>query len=252
MKINGWILFLLMVWTCIKIDIIFAETNKPPGPEKENAENFPEQKPALQKQSGTSKAGINNDTMNPEIKAVRDSLLSYMIDDCFPAWYGTRWSFNGMSKTPGQGEIACGYFVIHTLQQAGFKIPSKMAQQPSENIIKNLVGNQGIKRFYNNAPMEKIVDWIHDRGEGLYIVGLDIHVGYVIYYHNKITFCHSSYYNPPLAVVNQGIEEKSPLTDSQYRVIAQLFNEKMMKKWIKGEEFPLNYDYFKKNNVGGK
>ena len=85
-----------------------------------------------------------------------------------------------MTRTPGEGEIACGTFVVFTLQDMGFQIPTRMAQQPSENIIKNVIGTTTIKRFSNHAPMEDVIAWIQQEGEGIFLVGLDIHVGFII------------------------------------------------------------------------
>ena len=41
---------------------------------------------------------------------------------------------------------------------------------------------------------EKVIAEIKTRGEGLFVVGLDIHVGYILYYQNSIMFIHSNYY----------------------------------------------------------
>src|SRR5690242_12719359 len=38
-----------------------------------------------------------------------------MIDVVLPRWDGTEWAFNGTSRTPRSGSIACGYFVSTTL-----------------------------------------------------------------------------------------------------------------------------------------
>jgi hypothetical protein len=181
------------------------------------------------------------------LKKSGKEIFNYLTNDIFPAWYGTPWSFSGNSKNPGEGSIACGYFVVHTLQDAGFKIPGKMAKQPSENIIKNLIDPKYIKRFPASIKMKKVIDWIRSQGEGLFIVGLDIHVGFIIHKNNRITFCHSSYYNPPLKVVNENIIFRNPLTDSKYRVIGKILGDKMMLKWINGEAFAVKYDYFKRN-----
>ena len=181
---------------------------------------------------------------NNIIQESQDYIFKILTERIFPAWYGTKWDFNGTSRIPGKGQIACGTFVVYTLQDAGFKIPSRMARQPAENIIKNLIPSPDIKRFSNSAPMERVLRWIREKGEGLFIVGLDIHVGLIIYKNDKITFCHSSYYNPPLSVVNQDAMERSPLTDSKYRVLGKILDGGMMKKWINGEAFPIIYNYF--------
>lgn len=188
----------------------------------------------------------SNDTCRKiVIREAKHYIFSALTDEIFPAWYGTPWAFNGTSRVPRQGSIACGSFVIFTLQDAGFRIPTRMYRQPAEYIIKNLASPANIKRFPNRAPMDKIVKWIQTKGEGLYIVGLDIHVGYIIYKNNKITFCHSSYYNPPQSVVNQALTEESPLTDSNYRVIGKILDDKAVEKWINGKAFTLVYDYFR-------
>ena len=93
--------------------------------------------------------------------------------------------------------------------------------------------------------MERVLDWIKVTGEGLYIVGLDNHVGFIIYDNKTITFCHSSYY-PPGKVVNQEALSKGPLTDSQYRVVGKILTDAMIEKWLKGTSFPIIYDYFRR------
>jgi len=182
----------------------------------------------------------------------RKLLFDTMTEHTLPFWLNTSWSFNGTTRIPGKGSIACGTFVVYNLQDIGFKIPSKMARQPSENIIKNLVGKKGIKRFSNNVPMKKVEKWILRTGEGIYIVGLDNHVGFIINRNNRVSFFHSNYYAPSLKVVNQDITEKSPLTDSRYRIVGKIFDDRMIKKWIKGKSFPVIYDYFKKKGSSSK
>ena len=191
------------------------------------------------------------------INDTREFIFTKVIEDLIPAWYGTQWSYNGNSKIPGEGTIACGYFIIRILQDAGFIIPTEMAQQPSEYIIKNICGTKKILKFNNFAAMENIINSITQNGEGIYIVGMDKHVGFVIYYDDKVSFCHSSHYSspnagPPLGVVNQEITERSPLTDSEYRVVSKLLDDKMILRWINGERFEIIYDYFQNDYVSNQ
>jgi hypothetical protein len=189
---------------------------------------------------------IGDEDKDKIIRESKSFIFKRLSENIFPAWYGTKWGFYGNSRIPGQGEIACGAFVVFTLQDAGFSIPSKMANQPSENIIKNLINPSDVKRFCNATPMEKVLDWVKSKGEGLFIVGLDIHVGFLIYKDGKVTFCHSNYYYFSCKVVNQEVTAKSPLTDSKYRVIGKILDDQMMRKWILNEGFPITYDYYKK------
>jgi len=180
------------------------------------------------------------------INKVRNFLFDVMLKKIMPPWIGTPWSFSGKSKIPGDGSIACGYFVVHILKDLGFKMSEKMARQPSENIIKNLIRTRNIKRFWNSASMDKVKKWIVESEEGIYIVGLDIHVGFIINKGNKITFIHSNYYDPPSKVVNQDLMEKSPLTNSKYRILGKILDDTMIEKWLTGRAFTMKYDYFKK------
>lgn len=83
------------------------------------------------------------------IVMAKDYLISRMTEEIFPSWYGTKWDFNGTTRIPQEGRIACGYFITNILTDVGFNIPRvKWAQSASEVFIKKLsFGN--INRFYN-------------------------------------------------------------------------------------------------------
>jgi len=170
-------------------------------------------------------------------KYLQDSILleaqKYLLDvsgKFFRSWYNTPWTFHGHSQTPKEGSIACGYFVTTTLKDMGFNIPRiKWAQQASEYLIKKV--STDIQRFHKK-PMKEIVDYIDGKGEGLYIVGLDQHVGYIYYYNGKISFVHANYYRPKIGVMAEPLIGRNPLNDSKYRIIGKIFDEKMVKNWI--------------------
>lgn len=57
-------------------------------------------------------------------------------------WVGTKWNFNGVIRVPGQGTIACGYFVTTVLEDIGFKLNRiKLSQQASSVMITSLCIN---------------------------------------------------------------------------------------------------------------
>lgn len=152
------------------------------------------------------------------------------INEYFKAWYNTPWTFHGHSQTPQKGSIACGYFITTTLRDIGFNIPRvKWAQQASEYLIKKL--STDIKRF-QKKPMRDIIDYISSTGEGLYIVGLDCHVGYIYYQDGKMSFVHANYYKPQIGVMNEPLTGHNPLNNSKYRVIGKIFEKEMVLNWI--------------------
>ena len=179
------------------------------------------------------------------LREASDYLLQTAVNELFPRWYGTPWSFAGTAAQPGEDPIACGFFVVRILQHLGFKItaPSRLAQQPAENIIRNLVPATQIKRF-SNVPVGRIERELRRWGRGLYLVGLDIHVGFVVNDGRSLRFVHSSYYNPPLCVLSEPLEGKNPFADSRYRVIGKLTNYETVARWVRNEAFELRYDYF--------
>lgn len=154
-----------------------------------------------------------------------------------PYWYGTPWSFNGISQTPQEGSIACGYFVTTLLEDAGLKVQrAKLAQQASENIIKSLTTEKHIKRFHN-ASLKKFVTAVENWGAGLYVVGLDFHVGFIWHDGKDVHFIHSTYVHPKAAFSE--LATHSPvLASSKYRVIGKISDDdRLIKKWLLEKSF---------------
>ena len=161
----------------------------------------------------------------------REFLFNTVTGDLFSYWYGTPWDFNGHSKIPQQGTIACGYFVTTVLLHAGFNVPRiKWAQSASEVFIKKLAPHN-LQRFHNK-PVSDIVKYLKDTGPGLYLVGLDNHVGFITVKNDSIHFVHANYYEPDIGVMSQEIDSENPLKDSKYRIIGKLLTDEMVIKWL--------------------
>lgn len=166
------------------------------------------------------------------IQNTRSYLNTIMVEKMFPAWYGTKWGFNGITSTPRQGEIACGYFITTTLQDVGFDIPRYYwAQQYGSYYIKKLCPENGIKNF-SNAEMEKIKLSLLQKGDGLYVVGLDNHVGYIYVSGNEFKFIHSNYYPDSDYVCSENISASPAFKSSSTHMIGKLFSDEMITNWI--------------------
>ena len=170
------------------------------------------------------------DNEKSEIIKEAQSYLLNIAGTYFEAWYNTPWDFNGHTKIPKKGTIACGYFITTVLQDMGFNIPRiKWAQQTSEYMIKKMTSD--IQRF-RGKPMFEVTKHIENSGEGLYVVGLDCHVGFIYYVNGKMSFVHSNYYQPKIGVMSEPLTGRNPLNDSKYRVIGKILDDKMIQNWL--------------------
>lgn len=162
----------------------------------------------------------------------RGLMLAAIDDEIFPFWYGTPWDFNGTTQTPGEGKIACGYFVTTILRDAGVQLARvRLAQQASEQIIRSLTTNNHIRRF-SNVAIERFVEEVRGWGAGVYVVGLDIHTGFIVVSGSDVSFVHASYVSPR-AVVKENALESQILAGSKYRVLGKLTeDDDFLLKWL--------------------
>ncbi len=171
----------------------------------------------------------NLDKKRPNLNRV---FVNYFAN-LMPFWYGTRYSFNGQTHTPGEGTIACGYFVTTVLEDLGLDINrNHLAQLPSEEMIKNLVNKSSIQR-YSGYTLIDFLENVKRSGKGLYVVGLDFHTGFILYENDEIRFIHASG-RFPFAVVNERAKESIALRESKYRIVGKLSDdEKVLENWVK-------------------
>jgi hypothetical protein len=169
------------------------------------------------------------------IEKAREVVTNSITSQIFPFWYGTPWDFNGTTVTPGQGKIACGYFVSTVLLDAGLKVERiRLAQQASENIVLSLTTDAHIKRF-RRVAIGDFVKVVKEWGAGVYVVGLDIHTGFLINTGDQVYFVHSSYVEP-YAVVSEQADESQILSASKYRVVGKVTaDDQLIVKWLMGE-----------------
>ena len=147
---------------------------------------------------------------------------NFVDTNLFPYWYGTPWDYNGVTQTPNEGYIACGYFVTTLLRDAGVKLERvKLAQMASEDMIKILCKKESIKR-YHHTKIGDFISSVKKQGYGLYVVGLDLHTGFVLCDSSQqVYFIHSSGI-PPYCVVKEDGLTSPLLINSAYRVLGKL------------------------------
>ncbi len=206
---------------------------------------FPEYSEVIQGVKDTQQAltARYSQAATPSLKAhiledARKFLMEAIREELLPQWFGTPWDFNGTTEIPREGTIACGYFVTTILRDAGFNVQrAKLAQQASELIIKSLTNEAHIKRF-SHASLDTFVASILKWGQGFYLVGLDIHTGFILYDSEGVWFIHASYIEPHI-VLKETAQQSPILSSSAYRVLGKLSaDETLMAKWLQRQAIP--------------
>ncbi len=171
------------------------------------------------------------------IKNASDYFTNTLVNKIIPFWYGIEWDFEGHTNTPGQGYVACGYFVSTTLKHMGVNINRyRLAQQSGLSGAKTFHPKGDYKSITNYSERD-IKDVITDQiDEGLYKVGLDCHVGYILYQQGELFFLHSSYLYPDCVVIEYANKSQAFLANSNYIISEVSTNEEFIKKWILNEE----------------
>ncbi|MGJ8723084.1 MAG: hypothetical protein ACSHYB_00890 [Roseibacillus sp.] len=167
------------------------------------------------------------------------ALLEAQLPQLMRCWLGTPWDFNGTSQTPGDGKIACGYFVSTVLRDAGFEVERfRLAQQASQNIIRTFLARDEI-HISTSTTYEDFLQQVIARGPGVRIVGLDTHVAFLIVNPDQsINFIHSSGARP-WTVVDEGPSQAAVLAASNYRVTGNLTeNPKVIQQWLAQNPWP--------------
>lgn len=176
---------------------------------------------------------IRHTNKHADHKTLKTAFENTMLKRVFPYWYGTSWDFTGTTETPRKGHIACGYFVTTTLQHAGVKLHRvKLAQCASEEMIRQLVAKENI-HYLSQLSMEVFVNKLKHYGNGLYIIGLDNHTGFIWIDDNEASFIHASGWFPR-EVVKEALISSSVIQKSAYRVVGKISDdEAFLNNWVK-------------------
>lgn len=161
-----------------------------------------------------------------------------LVDSAFGYWYGTPWDFNGTTRTPGKGKIACGYFVTTTLEDIGFRLERRLlAQQAASVIINTLCTKSSIRSFAKIKILKKFMD---TQQNGIYILGLDTHVGFLIKSIEGLHIVHSSY-SGNRQVSKESWDKSMVMSKSKLFMVGSMTgNKALYQKWIAAEKIPMH------------
>jgi hypothetical protein len=162
------------------------------------------------------------------------------LEQALPAmmrcWLGTPWDFNGTAAKPGAGKIACGYFVATVLKDAGFRVDRfTLARQASGNILRSFLPQDACALIVGKPYPDFVAD-LSRREPGIYVVGLDTHVAFLVVTPEGFRFIHSSGARP-WCVVDEASAEAGVLQRSHWRMFGNLTaHPAVLKRWLNQEK----------------
>jgi len=176
----------------------------------------------------------------------RQVVTTAIRDHIFPAWLGTPWGLGVKSTAirphePGK-VVGCSYFVTAVLLNAGLRLESRgrFAVAPSELIQRALTpARRDLHRIFRvDGPALR--RRIAALGDGIYMVGLNIHTGFLVVNGAEVRVVHASY-TPPMQVVDEPLLESQVIDLSAQRgyVVTPLFQDDfLIDAWLTGKPVP--------------
>ena len=174
------------------------------------------------------------------LDSVGQVFTDILLKEIIPHWYGTSWAFEGHTETPGQGQIACGYFVSTTLLHAGLNLNRyRLAQQsPADEALMLSLGDT-VRVTRHDDAAKALAVWRERLRDGLYFVGLGAnHVGYLLKQGAGLYLIHSNYASP-YEVQMQPAEASVLIGFSAFYLADITFNRRLMAYWLNGGKVPL-------------
>ena len=106
-----------------------------------------------------------------------------------------------------------------------------MAQQAASVLIKRLCDRKSIKTIGNNDT-ERLIAYLRKQPDGVFILGLDTHVGFIEKRDGQLDFIHSSFSTRRRVVRERVINSTVISSSSIYMVGNLLANKKLIRRWL--------------------
>jgi hypothetical protein len=181
-------------------------------------------------------------------RQARSYVVRTIVQDIFPPWMGTPWHMgeDDDASMPHQSgkRVSCSQFVTAVLQNVGLRLDSRprWAAARSLYIQRSLAPRPGdVHRFLSISPSE-LSRRLARLKDGLYLIGLNCHVGFVQIDSGRVRFIHSNYVDPQEGVTDEKLSESSAIANSQpagYWVTPLFQDDRLIEFWLTGKPVPL-------------
>jgi hypothetical protein len=191
-------------------------------------------------ETAAARAGVRNEA--------RRYVVATLVRKIFPAWYGTPWHMGedddaSVPHQPGK-RVSCSYFVTAALLNVGLKLTDRraFAQSPALHIQRSLApAPEDLSRF-PSVPAATFARAVSRLGDGLYVVGLNCHVGFIHVEGGEASFIHSNYVDPEVGVTREPVATSAAIANSEavgYWVTPLFQDDRLIEQWLDGRAVPL-------------
>lgn len=176
----------------------------------------------------------------------KTTFSDFLLNKIIPHWYGTKWSFNGHTSMPKSGEIACGYFVSTTLQDAGLNVNRfQLAQQSPLNEATSLALDKDVQFFDEETAKESLEKMRKQLNEGIYFIGFGkSHVGFLVKRKRSVILIHSNYIDEKGVDIEFADNSKVFHSFKQFYITPITENQTLMDSWRLNIEIPIHKGEF--------
>jgi hypothetical protein len=181
----------------------------------------------------------------------RRFVVATIVDAILPAWIGTPWTMatvrDGLRPDarrphqPGSG-VSCSWFVVAVLRNAGLRLSDARAFAGgiALDLQRSTVRGRGaLHRFWGLTP-ERLERELVELGDGLYLIGLSRHVGFVHVGDGRAVIIHSSP-DGGRAVVREPVARSAAIELSApvgYLVTPLFDDDRLIDHWLTGQPLP--------------
>ncbi len=210
----------------------WAASRAGPAERKQAVERWSEVRESLRER----RAELMSEPLGPASRGEARRALDASIGESLTgAWIGTRWSFSGESREPLSGTVACGHWITALLEDAAIPVDPDLGQYASARIVRTFAGRSRTTWLTDRSP-GAVVDGVRDAGTGLYLLGLDTHVGLLRVRGRTVDFCHSAGSWPRAVLCEPAIT--SPSLRSRVHVWGPLLTDRTVDSWLSGARLP--------------
>lgn len=177
----------------------------------------------------------------------RQAILDFIDGTIFPAWQGMPWGLGKNSTAtrpfePGK-VVGCSYFVTSVLQNAGLRLSNRyrFAQAPAIHIQRSLAPRKRDLHIFYSIPAGRLAQGIGRLGAGLYLIGLNNHVGFVrVTRTGAVRFVHASYTDDQVVIDEPLIDAKAIAASRKagYFVSSVFADDRLVDHWLTGKPVP--------------